>query len=44
MVYVCASGQDRSNGDSSKADLMLETAKYAVKKYKEMKEGNEDDN
>ena len=36
MVYVCAAGQDRSNGDSGKADLMLETAKYAVKKYKEM--------
>lgn len=34
MVYVCAAGQDRSNGDSGKADLMLETAKYAVKNTK----------
>ena len=29
---------------ADKLKKALETAKYAVKKYKEMKEGNEDDN
>ena len=38
------SNASEDNTETFQFDLMLETAKYAVKQYKEMKEGKEDDN
>lgn len=38
------SNASEDNTETFQFDLVLETAKYAVKKYKEMKEGKEDDN